>query len=259
MAAYQTTASVARSASSLAGPVLPKRRSRNMISVAPSPSMLPSPSMAFPPNHRPNRAELEACLAGAHVRAHSRHLREALGRGKPPSATAPRTTRAVASSFKSSGAPTLPTTTTTALPSAAASPLFRVAYPEAGKPSAFQSAPSPSMLPPPPATPRPLFPRRRSRAPVQGPVVGLGLSFGANVPLGFLEADAPLTPHHVYPDTFRRTPGAPLQAKPQETVDGASYFHLPADIITPAPGRAGQGTIGLGILNVDLQYFPSSL
>ncbi|KAI0368584.1 hypothetical protein BV20DRAFT_998246 [Pilatotrama ljubarskyi] len=248
MAAYQiTTTALSRSASNLAGPVFPKQRSRNLISVAPSPSLLPSPSlMAFPPNHRPNRAELEARLAGAHARAHSRRLRETLGRGKPPSATAPRSNRAVAYSLQSGGAPTTATTTTTTttVPSAA---------------SAFPSAPSPSMLPPPPATPRPLFPRRRSRAPVRGAVVGLGLSFGANVPLGFVEEDAPLTPHHVYPDTLRRTPGAPLQAKPQETADGASYFHLPADIITPAPGRTDQGAIGLGILNVDVQYFPSTL
>ncbi|KAJ8454720.1 hypothetical protein ONZ51_g12866 [Trametes cubensis] len=126
------------------------------------------------------------------------------------------------------------------------------------------------MLPHPLFTPRrPLFPQRRSRAPVhQGAVVGLGLSVGANPDadsLGasslssFSEQDAPLTPHHVFPDTLRRTPGAPLRAKPQESTAGASYFHLPADILSP--GSAGKGqqqaTVGLGIFNLALaQEFP---
>ncbi|KAL7279177.1 hypothetical protein ACG7TL_007017 [Trametes sanguinea] len=252
MAAYNAL-SHGMSASALAGPVLTQRSSK-MISLAPSPSLLPTPSFTpLASDHRPNKAELEARLAGAHARAYTRRLRQALalGHGKPPSSAAPqRTTRAAASSFQDGDATANTTTTTPSTTAGAASPLFRVAFPQAGMPSAFQVAPSPSMLPPPPPTPRPLFPRRRSRAPVRGPVVGLGLSFGAS--LSFSEEDAPLTPHHVFPDTLRRTPGAPLRAKKsQESAAGASYFHLPADILSPAPGGRGQQAVGLGILNLD--------
>ncbi|CDO75547.1 hypothetical protein BN946_scf184883.g9 [Trametes cinnabarina] len=110
------------------------------------------------------------------------------------------------------------------------------------------------MLPPPPPSPRPLFPRRRSRAFVRSPVVGLGLSFGG-ASLSFPEDDAPLSPHHVYPDTLRRTPGAPLFAKEaaQESAAGTSYFHLPADIMSPAHDGRGQQAFGLGILDLGRQ------
>ncbi|KAI0635901.1 hypothetical protein C8Q77DRAFT_1207814 [Trametes polyzona] len=272
MAAYYPTTTLARSASTLAGPVLTAKRSRNLVSFAPSPSLLPSPSLiTFSSDYRPNKAELEARLAGAHVRANSRRLRDALGHERSPSTTptttsaAPRTTRAAAFTIPSGDAytPTTTTTTTTAL--LPASPLSRVAYPEAGPTTIytttplFQSAPSPSMLPPPPATPRPFFPRRRSRAPVRGSaLVGLGLSAGAPPSFPeFVEADAPLTPHHVYPDTLRRTPGAPLRAERAGDSDyageGASYFHLPADIISPQLSAGGMArAVGLGIVGVDL-------
>ncbi|KAH9902995.1 hypothetical protein C8Q73DRAFT_831857 [Cubamyces lactineus] len=259
------------SASTLAGPVLRQQRSRKFVSVAPSPSLLPSPFFPSPApaTHRPNKAELEARLAGAHVRAHNRRLHQSLGLGVPSSAVPQRTTRAAASSFTSNGTPAPPTTTTTTTaPPKEASPLYHFPYPQAGNPITFPSAPSPSMLPPPPFSPRrPFFPQRRSRAPVhhQGAVVGLGLSAGAGADghgasslSSFSEQDAPLTPHHVFPDTLRRTPGAPLRAKPQETTAGASYFHLPADILSPgSAGKGQQATVGLGIFNLALaQEFP---
>ncbi|KAI0325526.1 hypothetical protein GY45DRAFT_218534 [Cubamyces sp. BRFM 1775] len=271
MAAYTSLNALTTSASTLAGPVLRQQRSRKFVSVAPSPSLLPSPSLIpFSPSpaptpalHRPNKAELEARLAGAHVRAHNRRLRQSLGLGLPPSAVPQRTTRAAASSFTSSDATAAaaPTTTTT---TKEASPLYQLSYPQAGNPITIPSAPSPSMLPPPPFTPRrPFFPQRRSRAPIhQGAAIGLGLSGGApglDASLSSFSAqDAPLTPHHVFPDTLRRTPGAPLRAKPQETAAGASYFHLPADILSPAQaGKGQQATVGLGIFNIALaQEFP---
>ncbi|KAI8980159.1 hypothetical protein BD414DRAFT_538536 [Trametes punicea] len=283
MAAYNAL-SVALSASSLAGPVFRPQRSSKLVSVAPSPSLLPSPSLIpFSPKQRPNKAELEARLSGAHVRAYNRRLRQSLGHGKPPASATQRTARAVAHSFpRGSGGAAPATTTGTTAP---ASPLCQVAFPRLGKPITIPSAPSPSMLPPPPATPRPLFhclgkpitiasapspsmlppppatprplfPRRRSRqVPARGPVVGLGLSLGASAPLSFSEEDAPLTPHHVFPATLRRTPGAPLRAKQtQEVVTGTSYFHLPGNVLNLAPGAKGQAAVGLGIVGLNLGH-----
>ncbi|KAI0671707.1 hypothetical protein C8Q78DRAFT_1078487 [Trametes maxima] len=273
MAFPTATSTVART---LAGPV----RSHHFVSIAPSPSMLPTPT--FSPlvgSHRPNRAELEECLSGAQSRAYTRRLREALGNGRPSTTattittttTAPRTSRAVGSSFSSPQSDDITSTTTTTTTTTASpevmSPLYLVAFPKAGVPYTVPCAPSPSMLPPPPATPpcpntpRPGFPHRRSRAPPRAAVVGLGISLG--VPLSFVEEDAPLTPHHVYPETLRRTPGAPLHCgcggveatTPELTVDsGSSYFHLPRGLVTPvgSGGSMGQreASVGLGVMGV---------
>ncbi|KAI0649138.1 hypothetical protein C8Q79DRAFT_494470 [Trametes meyenii] len=252
MAAFPAATTVART---MAGPVLSSR----IISIAPSPSMLPTPTFSpLVSSHRPNRAELEECLAGAQARACTRRFRqEAVGKGRR-------------STFESGDATSPTTTTTTASPSVV-SPVFVVAFPKTGVPYNVPCAPSPSMLPPPPATPpisestaspsRPAFPHRRSRAAPRAAVVGLGISLG--VPLSFVEEDAPLTPHHVYPETLRRTPGAPLHSAcggveamtPELTVDsGSSYFYLPRGLVTPvgmggSPGQL-EAVVGLGVMGM---------
>ena len=54
-----------------------------------------SPKTGFPPNYRPNKAELEAVLFPAHIRAFQRRLRQNLGPRLPSIMAAPqRTTRA---------------------------------------------------------------------------------------------------------------------------------------------------------------------
>ncbi|KAI0833445.1 hypothetical protein BC628DRAFT_1335182 [Trametes gibbosa] len=249
MAAYITTITPSKFAPTLAGPACTAKHSRSIISIAPSPSLLPSPSLVSFSSHRPNKVELEARLAGAQIRAKNRRLAAALGHGRAPTTTTPvrpRTARAVGSSYESVDAPSTPSSYTS-------SPLSQVSYPTTGMFFTIPNAPSPSMLPPPPTasssstttttTPPPLFPRRRSRMSVRGMYSALGFAHSLELDV---DADAPLTPHHVYPDALRRTPGAPVWA------DGASYFHLPADIITPQLPAGGQATVGLGIMNIDL-------
>ncbi|KAI0707391.1 hypothetical protein C8Q76DRAFT_153613 [Earliella scabrosa] len=222
----------------------------------------------FPPNHRPNKAELEARLFHAHIRARNRRLRESLGHAGPssrPSGISPRTSRAAAFSVPAPQAEgdDLPITLySTAHPKpapfpfpsspiAAPSPLTALAHNEPRR-----TAPSSSLLPTPPETPafsRPLFPHRRSRfGPARQATHGLRLNI--------LQEDAILTPSQTLSDSFRRTPGAPMQ---RSGSGAGSYFHLPSNLLTPAIAPPAPAPIGLGIMNVDVgeshagQYFPS--
>ncbi|KAI0787692.1 hypothetical protein C8Q74DRAFT_1253275 [Fomes fomentarius] len=245
------------------------RNASNLASSAFTTALVPGSSTsstkgALPPNHRPNKLELEARLFHAHIRARQRKLRESLGLGLPSTATQ-RKVRAPAATFVPrefhvhSATPTTPpcydssTTPSTTPSSSRPSTPDSAATPE---PLAAASvdhqpwrktveAPSLSMLPTPDFS-RPRFPHRRSRLAVFT-----------------LEEDAIVSPSHrqLGADSFRRTPGAPQGSKAltqsSETGHYGSYFHLPSNLLTPMtplPVQVG-ASVGLGLM-VDEQYFP---
>ncbi|OBZ72244.1 hypothetical protein A0H81_08037 [Grifola frondosa] len=175
-------------------------------------SPVPSPSMQRIHIDRPSKVELETKLAHAQVRAQARELRATLGIGHP-SNVRPRIVRATAA---------LPTSFTVA-----SSPLSTLALPS-------------------PVTPFPAFHQLPSG-------VGLGISLSLSpriAPTIYDPADSIVSPCHVYPDTFRRTPGAPLMERKHSSAAGRCYFHLPPNPSTP---------VGLGISNVSLGPTDASL
>lgn len=240
-----TSPSPANSAPTLAGPV-----STAAILTPPTHSQRPK----FSPSHRPNKAELEACLFHAHVRAHIRRLRQSvLGQGIPSVVNPQRTAHPMARSSPRN----LPTIMTRSG--------FAILAPTAVRPArhSIPSAPKLGPLPTPPETPVlepeacPLLPTRRSRAAPWERTSSL-------CALNEFGDDPVLTPGHVFPDNFRRTPGAPISSN-----KSGSYFHLPPGLLvtptaelermpatpTPTPTSASSSTsspgatapVGLGI------------
>ncbi|KAI0787712.1 hypothetical protein C8Q74DRAFT_1253373 [Fomes fomentarius] len=258
------------------------RKASNLASSAFTTALVPGSSTSstkgpFPPNHRPNKLELEAHLFHAHIRARQRKLRESLGLGVPATTTQ-RKVRASAATFVPrevhvhAATPTIPscydtsTTPSTTPSSSRPSTPDSAATPEPLTAASVDhqpwrktvEAPSPSMLPTPDFS-RPRFPHRRSRfSPArkasQG-TVGLGLFT--------LEEDAVVSPspRQLNADSFRRTPGAPQGSKAltqsSESGHDGSYFHLPSNLLTPMnplPVQVG-ASVGLGPMAAE-QYFP---
>ncbi|KAI1797151.1 hypothetical protein LXA43DRAFT_398714 [Ganoderma leucocontextum] len=212
--AANTSTSFARSASTLAGPVFSTTTYRRDGETMPV-----SPKTKLPTPHRPNKAELEALLFHAQVRAQVRRLRQSVTGQDLPSANKP--TRAVASSIPRN----FPTITTTSG--------FAILAPTAIRPSplSIPNAPKLGPLPTPPETPeplpetRPLLPTRRSRA------APLPRPSGSRL-LNLIGEDPILTPNHVFPDNMRRTPGATAtQLGENGASSGVSYFHLPPGLL----------------------------
>ncbi|OBZ72060.1 hypothetical protein A0H81_08032 [Grifola frondosa] len=101
------------------------------------------------------------------------------------------------------------------------------------------SSPLSTLALPSPVTPFPAFHQLPSG-------VGLGISISLSpriAPTIYDPADSIVSPRHVYPNTFRRTPGAPLMERKHSSAAGRCYFHLPLNPSTP---------VGLGISNVNL-------
>nr|VWO95535.1 Zn(2)-C6 fungal-type domain-containing protein [Ganoderma boninense] len=206
-----TSTSLARSASTLAGPVF---------TTAATPTNLSNTKSLVP--HRPNKAELQSRLFHAHVRAQVRRLRQSiLDQDLPFNSKPRRTTRASAAPVPRN------------LPTIITSSGFAILAPTAIRPAhpSTPNAPKLGPLPTPPATPepetRPLLPTRRSRAAPLERVAG-------SLALNELGEDPILTPNHVFPDNLRRTPGAAV-GKAGKAGSDMDYFHLPPGLLeTPA-------------------------
>ena len=207
-----TSTPLSRSASTLAGPVF--------ANTAAAPTHTTKTKALAP--HRPNKSELEARLFHAHVRANVRRLRQSiLEQDLPFNGRPQRTTRAAETPVPRN----LPIITTASGFAILAPTAFPPAHPS------VPNAPKLGPLPTPPETPepetRPLLPTRRSRAAPPQRVSG---SSALNV----FGDDPVLTPNHVFPGNFRRTPGAGI-ARASKAGSDVGYFHLPPGLLdTPA-------------------------